>query len=138
MYHNITYKSSRLARIIRNCMDIPGRELFHDVDENGDVHVIDSGEINDYIHEISGGEFTSKNFRTWHGTVKCIAALKELGEFETDKEAKQKIVEALDIVATQLGNTRSVCKKHYVHPCILAAYEDHFLTTLFATHEERP
>jgi DNA topoisomerase-1 len=122
VYHEIDLKSKRLANIVKQCRDIPGKELFQYYDENGERKAIDSGMVNEYIKNISGNEFTTKDFRTWTGTVQAITVLKELGCCETETEAKKKIVEALDIVAKRLGNTRTVCRKYYVHPVILDMY----------------
>ena len=121
--HNIPLKSKRLAKIIKKCRDIPGKELFQFYDEEGNHHSIDSGEVNNYIKEISHSDFTAKDFRTWAGTVQAFLALKEIGSCETEAETKRKIAEALDIVSEHLGNTRTVCKKYYVHPLILSLYE---------------
>ncbi len=121
--HNIPLKSKRLAKIIKKCRDIPGKELFQFYDEEGNHHSIDSGEVNNYIKEISHSDFTAKDFRTWAGTVQAFLALKEIGCCETEAETKRKIAEALDIVSEHLGNTRTVCKKYYVHPLILSLYE---------------
>ena len=121
--HNITLKSKKLAGIIKKCRDIPGKELFQYYDEDGNRHSIDSGLVNNYIREISHADFTAKDFRTWAGTLHALLALKSIGCCETATEAKKKIVEALDIVSEHLGNTRTVCKKYYVHPLILSLYE---------------
>lgn len=123
VYHKISLKSKKLAHIVSQCKDIPGKELFQYFDEKGNNHSIDSGDVNDYIREISGGDFTSKDFRTWTGTVKCLQAFSNLGHGENNTQVKRLMNEAMDIVANQLGNTRSVCKKHYIHPGILADYE---------------
>ena len=123
--HNISIKSKKLANIVQKCQDIPGKELFQYIDENGDHKCIDSGMVNQYIKSISGGEdFTAKDFRTWTGTVHSLIAFKEIGMSETITETKRNIVEALDKVAKQLGNTRTVCKKYYVHPVIISLYEN--------------
>jgi DNA topoisomerase I len=119
IYHEIDLKSARLARIIKQCKDIPGKELFQYYDEQGERRSIDSGMVNEYIKNICCDTFTTKDFRTWTGTVYAIEALKELGCCETETEAKKKVLDALDIVAKRLGNTRTVCKKYYVHPVIL-------------------
>lgn len=121
--HEITLKNRRLARIVKQCRDIPGRELFQFYDEDGKRHAIDSGMVNDYIKEISGASFTAKDFRTWAGTVQAFLALKSFGCCDTKAETKRRIVEALDTVSHHLGNTRAVCKKYYVHPLILSLYE---------------
>lgn len=124
VYQDISLKSARLAKIIRQCKEIPGKELFQYLDESGNRHSINSGDVNDYIKEISGGEFTSKDFRTWTGTVDCIGQLAKIGSFKTSTEMKRNMVAAIDCVAANLGNTRSVCKSHYIHPLVLAMYED--------------
>ena len=121
--HDITLTNKRLARIVQQCKEIPGKELFQYYDEEGKRHHIDSGMVNDYIKEISGDDFTAKDFRTWAGTVNAFLALNELGMADTETERKKLIVSALDKVACLLGNTRSVCKKYYVHPLILNLYE---------------
>ncbi len=123
VHHDINIKSNKLAKIVKQCRDIPGKELFQYFDDEGNHRSIDSGMLNNYIREISGGEFTAKDFRTWAGTVQAILAFKELGFFDTQTETKKKIVEALDIVAKHLGNTRTVCKKYYVHPLVVSLYE---------------
>jgi Topoisomerase IB len=136
IYHKISLKSKKLAHIISQCKDIAGKELFQYFDEAGNNHSIDSGDVNDYIREISRGDFTSKDFRTWTGTVKCLQALKNLGIAENKTQVRRLMNEALDIVAHQLGNTRSVCKKHYIHPGILADYENGKLEKYIAKIEE--
>ena len=121
--HDISFSNRRLARIVQQCKEIPGKELFQYYDDEGKRHPIDSGMVNDYIKEISGEDFTAKDFRTWSGTVNAFLALNELGMAETKTERKKLIVSALDKVACLLGNTRAVCKKYYVHPLILQLYE---------------
>ena len=123
--HDISIKNNKLAKIVKQCRDIPGKELFQYFDENGERHSIDSGMVNDYIRTISGGsDFTAKDFRTWAGTVQALLALQSIGCCETAAETKKRIVEALDTVSKHLGNTRTVCKKYYVHPLILSLYEN--------------
>ncbi len=121
--HNIKMKGKKLAGIIKKCRDVPGKELFQYYDEEGKHHSIDSGLVNNYIRELSHADFTAKDFRTWAGTIYAFLALKSIGFSETEADAKRKIVEALDIVSEHLGNTRTVCKKYYVHPLILSLYE---------------
>ncbi|HEY5463357.1 MAG TPA: DNA topoisomerase IB [Hanamia sp.] len=121
--HKITLKSKKLAGIIKKCRDVPGKELFQFYDDEENHHSIDSGVVNNYIREISHADFTAKDFRTWAGTVQAFLALKAIGCCDTKTETKRKMVEALDIVSEHLGNTRTVCKKYYVHPLILSLYE---------------
>lgn len=123
VYHDIDIKSKRLARIVKKCQDIPGKELFQYIDDEGNRRDIDSGMVNDYIKSIGDGDFTAKDLRTWSGTVQALLAFKELGISETQTLTKKNIVTALDMVAGALGNTRTVCKKYYVHPLIVSLYE---------------
>lgn len=122
--HQVSLQSKRLSRIIHQCREIPGKELFQYIDEEGNSQAIESGMVNEYIKNIAEGEFTAKDLRTWCGSVAALNAIKESGLFETKKEAKQKIVEVLDKVSVQLGNSRTVCKKYYVHPSLLEIYEN--------------
>ena len=121
--HSIQLKNKKLAAVVKKCRDVPGKELFQFYDENDKRRSIDSGLVNNYIREISGGDFTAKDFRTWSGTVHALLALRSIGCCDTKTETKRRMVEALDIVSEHLGNTRTVCKKYYVHPLILSLYE---------------
>jgi len=136
VFHDISLRNSKLARIIQRCMEIPGKELFQYYDEEGKRKAIDSGMVNDYVKEISGEDFTSKDFRTWAGTVNAFIALKESGWANTLTEQKKIVVEALDKVAGSLGNTRAVCKKYYVHPLIISLYENGSLQEYFDRLDE--
>lgn len=133
---NVTLKNKRLIKVIKQCQDVPGKELFQYYDEEGSRHSIDSGMVNDYIKEISGADFTAKDFRTWSGTVHAFLALKEIGCCDTEAETKRRIVQALDEVSDYLGNTRTVCKKYYVHPVILNLFESHKLEKYIAELDE--
>jgi len=127
VHHHLSLRNKRLARIIKACRDIPGKELFQYYTPGGEKKSIDSGMVNEYIKKISGGDFTAKDFRTWAGTIHAFLAFKQLGDFATNTEAKKKITEALDIVSKHLGNTPTVCKKYYIHPTILSLYENSLL-----------
>jgi len=128
VFQDIDLKSKRLANIVKQCRDIPGKELFQYYDAEGQRRPIDSGMVNNYIKEISGGHFTAKDFRTWSGTLRALEAFKEIGTADTVTATKKNIVTALDMVAKHLGNTRTVCKKYYVHPTIIDLYTDKTLT----------
>lgn len=130
--HDINLKSRRLSRIIQGCKDIPGKELFQYYDNTGEIRSVDSGMVNAYIREVSGSDFTAKDFRTWAGTILAIFAFREVGDFETAAEMNKKIPAALDIVAKKLGNTRSVCRKYYVHPVIIDLYQERKLQKYMA------
>ena len=124
VYHTVTLKNKRLARIVQACKDIPGKELFQYIDENGERCVIDSGMINNYIKEATEKDFSAKDFRTWAGTLSILSSFKALGQAKTQSQVKRNIVSALDEVSSKLGNTRTVCKKYYVHPEIIRLYEE--------------
>ncbi len=123
--HSISLKNKKLVALVKKCRDIPGKELFQYYDGGGGRRAVDSGMVNNYIKHISGGaDFTAKDFRTWAGTLEAFRAFNAIGPFETVTEQKKKVVEALDMVARKLGNTRTVCKKYYVHPSIMSLYEN--------------
>lgn len=124
---NIDISNKRLAKIVRQCRDIPGQELFQYYDENGHHKSIDSGMVNAYLKNISGSDFTAKDFRTWCGTLHALHAFKQLGDTDKKSSVKKNIVSVLDYVAKQLGNTRTVCKKYYVHPVLITLYENNKL-----------
>lgn len=120
----LSLKSRKLAKIVQTCRDIPGVELFQYIDADGQHHPIDSGRVNIYIKEISGGHFTAKDFRTWAGSLHALQAFRELGcTVASAAETKRNINTALDAVSKHLGNTRTVCRKYYVLPSILELYE---------------
>src|SRR6185312_13418893 len=121
--HNVVLKNRKLATIIKKCRDVPGKELFQFYDDGGNARSIDSGLVNNYIREISQGEFTAKDFRTWSGTVSAFLALKSIGCCDTQTETRRKIFGAVDIISAQLCYTRAVWKKNYFHPLILSLYE---------------
>lgn len=120
--HAVAVTDRRIARIIQHCQSLPGQELFQYLDEEGRRQAVDSGDINEYLRQISGGEITAKDFRTWAGTMLAAAELCRLGPASSAKQSKANIVAAVDEVARRLGNTRAVCRKYYVHPVILSAY----------------
>lgn len=121
VHHTVSLHDRRLARVIKQCEDLPGYELFQYVDEDGERHAIDSSDVNDYLREITGHHFTAKDFRTWAGTVLAYDLLRSMGVFENEAHAKKNIVAAIKAVALKLGNTPSVCRKCYVHPAVLEA-----------------
>jgi DNA topoisomerase I len=122
--HAVDLRDARLARIVKACRDLPGYELFQYVDEGGDRQAIDSGDVNTYLREISGQDFTAKDFRTWAGTVLAAQALAGVEASKSSADGKRKIVAAVESVAKRLGNTKAVCRKCYIHPAILDAYMD--------------
>lgn len=121
--HKIKLQSRKMANLVKKCKDIPGQELFQYYDSEGKRHTIGSGDVNGYIKEITGEDFTAKDFRAWAGSLNALCAFNELGKHTSETDCKRKIVNVLDSVASKLGNTRTVCKKYYVHPTVIASYE---------------
>ncbi len=119
--HEVDLTDRRVAKVIAKCQDLPGQDLFRYV-ENGEARDVTSQDVNDYLRQIAGEEFTAKDFRTWGGTVLAAIALSKQDEFETKKQAKSNIKTAICAVAELLGNTPAVCRKCYVHPVIVEAY----------------
>jgi DNA topoisomerase-1 len=126
--HSVDVNDRRLARIVAQCQAIPGAELFQYLDADGTRQTIGSGDVNAYIREISGQDFTAKDFRTWAGTMLAAEALAALEPGESETARKAAIVQAVDGVAAQLNNTRAVCRKYYVHPAVF----DRFLAGTLA------
>jgi DNA topoisomerase I len=120
--HAVELSDRRLARVVKQCQELPGQELFQYIDDDGQRRSIESSDVNDYLREISDGDFTAKDFRTWNGTV---LALRYLGICEPPPSAtagKREVSGAIKQVAAQLGNTPAVCRKAYVHPVVVNAY----------------
>jgi DNA topoisomerase-1 len=126
--HAIDVSDRRLARIVKQCRDLPGQQLFQYVDDEGAVQSIGSADVNAYLKEITGEDFTAKDFRTWAGTVLALTALREMQETATAKQAKKSLLNAIEAVAKMLGNTRTVCRKSYIHPVVIEAYTDGWLS----------
>jgi DNA topoisomerase-1 len=122
--HELELDDRRLATIVKQCRDLPGQELFQYRDEDGRVVDVGSADVNGYLKDITGQDFTSKDFRTWAGTVLAASLLRQTEVASSDARAKKNIVRAIEQVAAQLGNTRAVCRKCYVHPAVLDAYLD--------------
>src|SRR5213083_3293319 len=120
--HEVDITDRRIAKIVSKCQDLPGQDLFQYVSDDGEVRDVTSQDVNDYLREIAGEDFTAKDFRTWAGTVLAAMALNAVGAFETKKQAKANIKDAISAVAKILGNTPAICRKCYVHPAIVEAY----------------
>jgi DNA topoisomerase I len=120
--HEVDVTDRRIARIVSRLQDLPGQDLFQYVDDNGDVRDITSQDVNEYLREITDQDFTAKDFRTWSGTVLAAIALNVAGPFETQKQAKANVKNAIGAVAKILGNTPAVCRKCYIHPAVLETY----------------
>ena len=122
--HEVGLRDPRVARVVRRCLDLPGQELFQYVDENGARQRIASDDVNGYLREIAGEQFTAKDFRTWAGTVLAAHALAAVGVAQSQREARGKVVRAVTRVAERLGNTPAICRKSYIHPHVLEAYAE--------------
>ena len=125
--HSISIKNKRLARIIRQCQDIPGQELFQYYTDDGQKRTVDSGMVNNYIKEVTQAEFTAKDFRTWAGSLQALECFHSLAEPLNTSDIRKNIITVLDAVSIKLGNSRSICKKYYVHPGLIQLYEENKL-----------
>jgi DNA topoisomerase-1 len=135
--HEIDLDDPKLARIVRQCRDLPGEELFQYRGEAGEICNVTSNDVNDYLRRLSGSDFTAKDFRTWAGTVLCAKALRQIGPFQSKTEAKRNLLRAIERVAEHLGNTKAVCRRSYIHPAIMALYMDGYLLKQIAQRPSR-
>jgi DNA topoisomerase I len=119
---NLQVKDRRIARIVKSCQDVPGQHLFQYLDDEGQRHGVTSQDVNDYLREISGQDFSAKDFRTWAGTVLAAIALTEFESFDTKAAAKRNLRDAIERVSSRLGNTPAICRKCYIHPQVLDCY----------------
>ncbi|MDE1992641.1 MAG: DNA topoisomerase IB [Rhizobiaceae bacterium] len=120
----LTIKDRRIAKIIRQCQELPGQELLQYVDSDGTNHDVTSSDVNAYLREITGRDITAKDFRTWAGTMLAALALQQFETFDTEAEAKKNIRAAIETVAARLGNTPTICRQCYVHPEVMHTYLD--------------
>jgi DNA topoisomerase-1 len=128
--HAVGVTDRRVAAIVQHCQTLPGQELFQYLDGNGRRQKVDSGDINQYLRDITGQEFTAKDFRTWAGTMYAATALREMGPAATLTQRRANVTAAVDLVAERLGNTRTVCRKYYVHPRVIEAYEQGIVASM--------
>jgi DNA topoisomerase-1 len=122
--HQLGVTDRRVANVIKRCEELPGQMLFQYVDENGERGLVTSDDVNGYLRETTGDDFTAKDFRTWAGTLLAACALREVARFESETEAKRNVLAAIDSVARKLGHTRAVCRRAYVHPAVIDTYLD--------------
>lgn len=127
--HQVTLKNQRLARIMRRCMELPGQHLFQYLDEDGQQHAISSSDINQYLRELTGGDFTAKDYRTWAGSTLALEYLRGR-EHQPEAVARRNMVEIVKDVSRQLGNTPAVCRQCYIHPAVLEGFANGELTKL--------
>jgi DNA topoisomerase-1 len=124
MRHEVEVRDRRMARIVKMCRDLPGYDLFQYVDEHGVRQDVDSGDVNRYLREIAGEDFSAKDFRTWGGTLLAARELRQLPPPKSAREAKKVTTQVIQRVASMLGNRPATCRKYYVHPAVLEAYAD--------------
>ena len=122
--HRIEVSDRALSTIVRRLQELPGEELFQYVDDEGETRTIESADVNDYLRDAAGEPYTSKDFRTWAGSLLAVQALCEAGAAHPGRGAARAVAAAIESVARQLGNTKSVCRKCYVHPGVLERYLD--------------
>jgi DNA topoisomerase-1 len=120
--HTVAVTDRRIARIVQRCAELPGYELFQFVDDAGQRQSVQAEDVNAYLREIAGREVTAKDFRTWAGTMLTAEALRDMGVAPSRRQAEQNVLRAIDRTASRLGNTRSVCRKYYIHPTLISAY----------------
>jgi DNA topoisomerase-1 len=130
-FHRVDFTSKQLARIVKRCQDLPGYELFQYIDDEGEIHDVTSDDVNGYLRELAGEEFTAKDFRTWSGTVLAADILRQHEGDDNEEPTEKDLVQAIDEVAAALGNTRAVCRKYYIHTAVAAAYLDGTLAKWF-------
>ena len=127
----------RVASVVKRCEELPGQMLFQYIDPAGDRRTVTSDDVNQYLREVSGEDYTAKDFRTWGATVLAASALRELVGFESDTEAKHNVVAAIDSVARRLGHTRAVCRHSYVHPAVIDTYMEGSLESVLSLVDGR-
>ncbi|MDB6145807.1 MAG: topoisomerase [Pseudomonas sp.] len=134
--HQVSIKDRRLATIVKRCMELPGQNLFQYLDDNGERHTVSSSDINTYLQDLTGADFTAKDYRTWAGSALALATLRKL-QWEPENDAKKHIVDMVKAVARQLGNTPAVCRRCYIHPAVLDGFLLGELAKLPRTRERK-
>ena len=135
--HVIKLVDRRLARLVKRCQDLPGQDLFQYLDENGDPQPVSSADVNEYLRLIADQDFTAKDFRTWAGTVLAACYIGTLQDFDPETAPKAVVNRAVESVSKQLGNTPAICRKCYIHPSVLAAYQDRKLFDRWTKENEK-
>lgn len=128
---SVSISHPRIAKLIKECIELPGYEIFKYVDDTGKRHTIDSVDVNDYLKDLTGEDISAKDFRTWGGTTLCATTLCAIGSFRTPTDGKKNIAHAVKKVSQHLHNTAPVCRNYYIHPVVLKAYEENKLIPHF-------
>ncbi len=131
VYHELGVTNSRVAKTIKRCIELPGYKLFRYLDDDGKKQIVDSQDVNEYLHNLAGESMSAKDFRTWGGTTIAGTTLYNLGAPSSEDEAKAALSQTIEEVADHLGNTVAVCKEYYIHPKVLKSYEDGTLFPFF-------
>jgi len=134
--HEIALRDKHLAALVKACQDLPGQRLFQYYDEDGDLAALTSTDVNSYLREATSYDFTAKDFRTWGGTILAARLLHEAGPAESESAMKKQETAIVKEVAQALGNTPAVCRQHYIHPAIFAAYEQNQLPDFYCLSDE--
>ena len=129
--HSVEVTDRRIAGIVKKCIELPGYELFQYVDDQGEIRIIDSSDVNEYLRSVTGEDISAKEFRTWGGTVLSAVTLYNLGNYENDIVKNDNIKKTVKVVSTHLRNTPSVCLQYYIHPVVINTYESNILVPLF-------
>lgn len=128
---SVSISHPRIAKLIKECIELPGYEIFQYLDDVGERHTVDSSDVNSYLKNLTGEDISAKDFRTWGGTILCAATLCSIGPAETPTEGKKKISHAVKKVSTHLHNTAAVCRNYYIHPVIFETYKENTLIPHF-------
>ena len=126
----------RVARVVKRCEELPGQNLFQYIDSDGERRTLTSDDVNQYMRDVTGEDFTAKDFRTWAGTMLAACALRQVTAFDSEADAKRNVIAVIDTVAQKLGHTRAVCRRSYVHPAVVDAYTEGVLGTLDSKSDE--
>jgi DNA topoisomerase-1 len=135
--HTLSLEDERLARVVKRCRDLPGYELFQCL-EDGERRPVDSGDVNEYLREIGGDDFTAKDFRTWAGSVLAAREFAARPRPRSKRQATRAVNEAIDSVGRQLGNTRAIARKSYIHPEVIQAFLEGSLHSLWEQQLPKP
>ncbi|GAB3293030.1 DNA topoisomerase IB [Hymenobacter tenuis] len=136
--HDLTIQGRKLARLVQKCKEIPGQHLFQYYAPDGHREELESGDVNEYLQEVTGIKLSAKDFRTWGGTVKMVEALERVLDEDTEFPKPKSLKRALKDVAENLGNTPSVCSKYYVHPQVVELFNSDQLINYLRRHDADP
>ncbi len=131
-------RDPKLARIVKRCHDLPGKELFQYQTSDGEFHGISSGDVNEYLRAISGRDITAKDFRTWHGTRQMLVELAKVGPAASETDGRRRIAEAVKATALHLGNRPATCRKYYIHPAVFEYYSTNSIPAVFGSADSEP